>query len=309
MNAVRDVAVVQFKPHKGDVSANLATLREIFAQLHGDGQPDLMVLPEAALTGYFVEGGVYDLAVTADDFAARIASAYREATGGKTPLDFVCGFYEKDGGTFYNSAMYLKLGAAKPEIVHVHRKLFLPTYGVFDEQRFLTRGRKMSVFPTAFGETALMICEDAWHSLVPTVAALKGAKLMIVPSASPGRGLGGDGELESTTRWKTLLGAMAAEHGVYVLYAGLTGFEGGKGMSGSSCAYGPHGNLLNIAPALEACIFRVRIDPEEIEIARARFPLLGDLNAVLPDLLLDDELPVQRGVRSTNGTLKGEVPS
>ncbi len=307
MSTVRDVAVVQFKPHKGDVPANLATLREIFAQLYGEGKPDLIVLPEAALTGYFVEGGVYDLAVTADEFADRIASTYREANGGMAPLEFVCGFYEKDGGTFYNSAMYLRLGVGEPEIVHVHRKLFLPTYGVFDEQRFLTRGRRMNVFPTAFGDTALMICEDAWHSLVPTVAALKGAKLMIVPSASPGRGLGGDGELESTTRWKTLLGAMAAEHGVYVLYAGLTGFEGGKGMSGSSCAYGPHGNLLNSAPALEACIFRVRLDPAEIDIARSRFPLLGDLNEVLPDLLLDEELPVQRGVRLTNGSIKGEV--
>ncbi len=306
---MRDVAVVQFKPRKGDVPANLAALRAIFAQLQGDEKPDLVVLPEAALTGYFVEGGVYDLAVTAGEFAARIAREYRAATGGTAPLDFVCGFYEKDGGTFYNSAIYLKLGDAEPFVAHVHRKLFLPTYGVFDEQRFLTRGRHMNVFETAFGKAALMICEDAWHSLVPTVAALKGATLMIVPSASPGRGLGGDGELESTTRWKTLLGAMAAEHGVYVLYAGLTGFEGGKGMSGSSCAYGPHGNLLNIAPALESCIFRVRLDPDEIDIARARFPLLGDLSAVLPDLLLDDELPVQRGVRSTNGTIKGEVSS
>ena len=304
-----DAAVVQFKPRKGDVAANLAALRDVFAQLAGAGAPDLVVLPEAALTGYFVEGAVYDLAVTADAFAERIAAAYREATGGTVPLDFVAGFYEKDGGTYFNSAMYLRLGGTQPGIVHVHRKLFLPTYGVFDEQRFLTRGRRLRVFPTPFGSAAIMICEDAWHSLVPTVAALKGATLIIVPSASPGRGLGGDGELESTTRWKTLLGAMAAEHGLYVLYAGLTGFEGGKGMSGSSCAYGPHGNLLNAAPALDPCIFRVRLDATEIDIARARFPLLGDLGEVLPDLLLDEELPLQRGVRSTNGTMQGEVPS
>ena len=305
---VRDVAVVQFKPRKGDVAANVAALRDIFAQLAGAEQPDLIVLPEAALTGYFVEGAVYDLAVTADEFAERIAGAYREADV-TSPLDVVCGFYEKDGGTFYNSAMYVRLGEGAPRIVHVHRKLFLATYGVFDEQRFLTRGRRMSVFPTPFGPAAMIICEDAWHSLVPTVAALKGANLLIVPSASPGRGLRGNGELESTTRWQALLSAMAVEHGVYVVYSALTGFEGGKGMSGSSCAYGPHGDLLNRAPALDPCIFRVRLDSAEIDIARARFPLLGDLNDVLPDLLLDDELPLQRGVSATNGSPKGEVPS
>lgn len=284
-------ALVQFKPQKGDVARNVAAIGEIFAQLAGDA--DLIVFPEAALTGYFLEGAVYELARDAGSMATLLDEQWR-AAGARGAVDVVCGFYENNGGLFYNSAMYVRLGEGAPQIVHVHRKMFLPTYGVFDEERFLTRGRRLSTFPTAFGTAAILICEDAWHAIMPTVAALKGARLIIIPSASPGRGLGSDGELESTARWKAILSATAAEHGVYVLYAGLTGFEGGKGMSGSTSAYSPRGDQLASAPPLDACIVRVTLDPGEVDLARATLPLVGDLSGVLPDLWLDEEIPVVR---------------
>jgi predicted amidohydrolase len=287
---VSDVAIVQFKPRKGDREANLAALREIFAQLAADRPPALVVLPEATLTGYFLEGAVYDLALSSAAFADLLNDAWRAVAGGT--IDVVCGFYENDGGQFYNSAVYATLGGASAHVVHVHRKLFLPTYGVFDEERFLSRGRHLATFPSAFGPAAILICEDAWHSIVATVAALKGARLIIVPSASPGRGLGGDGELESSAHWKALLSTIASEHGVYVLYAALTGFEGGKGMSGSSCAISPRGEIIVAAPAIDACILRLTLDQAEIDVARATLPLLGDLTSVLPDLWFDRDLPL-----------------
>jgi predicted amidohydrolase len=92
--------------------------------------------------------------------------------------------------------------------------------------------------------------------------------------------------------WKSLLRAHAAEHGVYVVYAGLTGFEGGKGMAGSSCIIAPGGAMVVEAPALEACILRAQLDPAEFEVARATLPLLGDLAGVLPDLWFDAEIPL-----------------
>jgi len=286
-------ALVQFKPRKGDVAANREAMTAVFAQLHDD-LPDLIVFPEAALTGYFLEGAVYELALDRDAMAKTLDDLWRGA-GGTRAVDIVCGFYENDGGTFYNSAMYVRVGEdGGPKIVHVHRKLFLPTYGIFDEDRFLTRGRHLGVFPTPFGTAAMMICEDAWHAIVGTVAALKGARVLIIPSASPGRGIGAGGELESVSRWKATLQATASEHGVYVLYAGLTGFEGGKGMSGSTCAYSPRGEMLAGAPPLDACIVKVRLDSDEVDLARATLPLLGDLSAVLPDLWLDPEIPVTR---------------
>jgi N-carbamoylputrescine amidase len=291
------VAIVQFKPRKGDVDANFATLRRVFAQLiAGPGVlPHLIVLPEAALTGYFLEGGVYELAFTAEAFAERLNTEWI-AAGGKSAIDVVCGFYENDGGTYHNSALYVALGGAAPKIVHVHRKMFLPTYGVFDEERFLARGRKLSVFPTPFGTAAILICEDAWHSIMPTIAALKGARMIIVPSASPGRGLAGSGMLESVERWRATAMLTASEHGVYVLYAGLTGFEGGKGMSGGSCIVSPRGDMLESLDELTVAILRAQLDPAEVDLARATLPLLGDLGGVLPDLLYDADLPLPRPV-------------
>lgn len=295
------VAIVQSKPRKGDVAANMAELGAIFAQLAADAEPyDLVVFPEAALTGYFLEGAVYELAFDVESLAERLASAWRSAAGVmRAPVDIVLGFYENAGGTYYNSALYLSVSQASHEIVHVHRKMFLPTYGVFDEERFLSRGRRLQAFDTRLGRTAVLICEDAWHAIMPTIAAIKGARVLIVPSASPGRGLAGDGQLESVRHWMNVLGDYAVEHGVFVIYAGLAGFEGGKGMAGSSAVIDPFGKTLAALPAIGAHILRATLDLDEIDVARARLPLLGDLGAVLPDLLYDDELQPHHMRRST----------
>jgi N-carbamoylputrescine amidase len=283
------VALVQTKPLKGRYAENLAAAQSAFATV--GPRVDLVVMPEAALTGYFLEGAVYEVALPAERFAADIARTWSAACGDRR-VDLVCGFFENDDGTYYNSAAYLEIERGEARIAHLHRKMFLPTYGVFDEERFLSRGRHLQVFATRFGRAALLICEDLWHALVPTIAAIKGARILIVPSAAPGRGIETEGELGSILRWREILTTTAAEHGVFILYAGLTGFEGGKGMTGTSCIVNPRGEVLVSAPATEPCILEAELDLREIDIARATLPLLGDLDAVLPDLLLDSELPI-----------------
>ncbi len=289
------IAIVQTKPAKGRYEENLRAAAEAFAQLR-ERKPDLVVFPEGAFTGYFLEGAVFDLALPAVRFARDIGSAWRDACG-DLEVDIASGFFENDDGTYYNSGLYLHVAGGTERILHVHHKMFLPTYGVFDEERFLSRGRKLGVFETRFGKAAILVCEDVWHTIVPTIAAIKGARLIIVPSASPGRGIDGDGELSSVTRWRQILRVAASEHGIFIVYAGLTGFEGGKGMSGTSSVIDPGGNVLVEAPPDDACIVTADIDLREIDLARAKFPLIGDLDAVLPDLLLDEELPLPRGAR------------
>ncbi len=288
------VALLQTKPAKGRYARNLSDAGEAFAQLAGD-PPGLILLPEGALTGYFLEGAVYDLALPAATFARDLARTWTDAGGER--VDIAAGFFENDGGTYYNSAIYLEIERGRERIVHLHRKMFLPTYGVFDEERFLSRGHRLGVFETRFGAMAILICEDAWHAIVPTIAAVKGARILLVPSASPGRGIEHEGELESIAQWREMLRLAAIEHGVYIVYAGLTGFEGGKGMTGSSCVIDPRGRVIVQAPPAEACIVRADLDLREVDLARAGLPLLGDLRAVLPDLLLDDELPLPQARR------------
>ncbi len=287
------LALVQFAPRKGDVNANLERIEQVFAALRHDkeGFPGVVVFPEACLSGYFVEGGIAEVALKASTVLKRLTSAARSACGANhPPFDVVLGFYEDDGGKLYNSALYASLGAS-PLIRHVHRKLFLPTYGVFDEERFVTRGRTIQAFDTPHGRAAILICEDACHSIAVTIAALRGAQILYIPSASPGRGLE-DAEPANVRMWRDIMRVAAAEHGIFIVYAGLVGFEGGKGFTGASRLMGPFGDLRVEAPFDGAAIVRTTISLADVNIARAALPALGDLEANLSELteMFDEEV-------------------
>src|SRR5436853_2449094 len=218
------LAIAQLRPTKGDYGANLQKIGGVLAQIAKlDPPADLVVFPETATSGYFVEGGVRDVAVTAGTLFRDLSVQHEAAQG--PPLDVAVGFYEVFQNRFYNSCLYASLGNAPPGIKHVHRKVFLPTYGVFDEDRFVERGHEVRAFDTRWGRAAILICEDAWHSLTATLAALDGAQLILVPSASPARGTGvderGAGLPASVVRWERILQGVAEEHGVYVAYASL----------------------------------------------------------------------------------------
>jgi len=280
MEGVRH-AVLQFRPEKSRLGESLARLRAHLEALRPHA-PQVVVLPEAALTGYFLQGGVRELALTRHELLELLVGVY-EKVGWEGVLDVVVGFYERDEGAYYNSAAYLEL---PHRVVHVHRKVFLPTYGVFDEERYLARGRRVEAFRTRFGRAALLICEDFWHSITATIAALDGAEVIYVPSASPARGFQG-GYPENVARWRTLAQAVAAEHGLYVVVASLVGFEGGKGMSGGSLVVGPDGRILAEAPLFEEAALLFPLDRERIPPVRYDSPLLSDLEAGLPLLLSD----------------------
>lgn len=289
------VAAAQLKPKKGEYEFNLGRIGEVFTQIDTmNPRPQLLVLPETVLTGYFVEGAVREDSVTREQLFSDLLRMYRSqtTTSGAT-LDIVLGFYELRDGKYYNAGLYATLtqsddGPVEAGIVHVHHKFFLPTYGVFDEKRFVARGRSVDAFDTRFGRAAILICEDVWHSVTATIAALKGAQIIYVISASPGREFGGQ-EVGNLARWKHLLPGVADEHNVWVVYAGLVGFEGGKGFTGSSCIVDPWGRTIAEGTVLDECIVTAQIDLDDVATARAASPLLADLEAVLPDLALEME--------------------
>jgi len=284
MTAVR-LAISQFRPNKGDYAGNVARIGGVIAQAAQlDPKPDLLVFPETATSGYFVEGGVKEVAVTAGTLVRDLAGLYQGP-----PIDVSIGFYEKFQSHIHNSCLYVTLGK-KPEVRHVHRKVFLPTYGVFDEERFVDRGQEgVRAFDTSWGgRAAILICEDAWHSLAATVAALEGAQLLIVPSASPARGSGMDEDGSrlpaSVIRWERIVRGIAEEHGVFVALANLVGFEGGKGFPGASALIDPMGNVIVRGPLFEEALLTAEIDLEKLTDARADSPLLADLRSALPVL-------------------------
>ncbi len=287
-------AVAQFRPGKGNYAENLDRIGEMFRALAPRADaPDLLVFPEAALTGYLLEGGVRDLAVTAGQLFADLQARHARA---KAPvLDVAIGFYERWGGSLYNSSLYATLGGAEAGVRHVHRKVFLPTYGVFDEERFTEPGLEVRAFDTRLGRFAVLICEDAWHSLTATIAALQGAQVVLIHSASPARGTQ---PLEETvprpanvSRWERISRYIAEEHGVWVVTSQLVGFEGGKGFAGGSVIVTPRGDVVARAPLWEEALLESVVDLEEVGRARADTPLLADLQTKLPHLMASLEVP------------------
>jgi len=281
------VAIAQFRPTKAAYADNLKRLGDRMRECAAWPQPpDLLIGPESALTGYFLEGGVRELAVSAEQLFHDLSETQ---VASKAPLlDIALGFYEVYRNRLYNSALYATLGGPEAGIRHVHRKIFLPTYGVFDEERFVDPGRTVQAFDTRWGRAAMLVCEDAWHSLTPTLAALDGAQLIIVPSATPARGIAPQVGLQrpaNLDRWDRLAQGIAEEHGLFVIVAHLVGFEGGKGFAGGSVVADPRGHLLVQAPLFEEAVIGVSLDLDDITRVRAEQPLLADLEARLPYLI------------------------
>ncbi|MGH7657201.1 MAG: NAD+ synthase [Gemmatimonadales bacterium] len=282
------LAILQLRPRKGAYQENLEHLGGQFRELAElDDPPELVLGPESALTGYFLEGGVRDLALSAGQFYQDLETQHQLSSA--APLDIAIGFYEVWRNQLYNSSLYATLGGSEAGIRHVHRKVFLPTYGVFDEERFVEPGRTVEAFDTRWGRAAMLVCEDAWHSLAPTLAALDGAQVILIPSATPARGLN-PGDASTTrpanlSRWERLAQGIAEEHGVFVAVAHLVGFEGGKAFAGGSVVMGPRGNLIVRGPIFEPGVLQATLDFNEITRARAEQPLLSDLQARWPHLI------------------------
>jgi len=272
------VALAQFTPRKADTRGNMERISRIVAE--ESPHADVVVFPETALSGYFLEGGVAEAALTVDELRSGLGAPVQGAA------DLVVGFYERWRRRLYNSVAYLEPAGGEWGVRHVHRKMFLPTYGVFDEARFVEPGREVRAFETRFGRFGLLVCEEVWHSLPGTILALDGAELILVVSASPARDFApsGAGRPANLDRWDRLAPAMAMEHGVFVAVAQLTGSEGGKLFPGGSVAVGPDGQVLARGPLLEEAVTIAVLDASAMDRARVASPLLSDLEQALPHL-------------------------
>ncbi len=276
------VACGQFAPTKGKTEANLDRIAEIVHQSVAEGA-DFVVFPEASTSGYFLEGGVSAAALTPGWLASALGRRIREGRAW-----IAVGHYEL-GPDFqvYNSVTLLAPaldGAGQTlRAVHTHRKLFLPTYGVFDEERFVGRGDRVEVVDLEGNvPAALLICEDVWHSVLPMVAALKGAHVLVVPSASPGREFTTEEGIGNHASYRRIARTISQEHGVFVVNAQLVGFEGGKGLVGGSLVTDPFGRVLAEAPVGEEALLVADLDLDLVPIARAQTPMLSDLQTMWP---------------------------
>ncbi|MFC2076451.1 nitrilase-related carbon-nitrogen hydrolase, partial [candidate division KSB1 bacterium] len=182
------IGLAQTAPVLGDVQRNLDRHLEIIKRARSRSI-DLLVFPELSLTGYFLKDMVSEISLPLED--KRIA-ALAEAGAG---LDLVAGLVEESPDhRFYNSAVYFSDGS----LTAVHRKVYLPTYGMFDEQRYFSAGDCVAAFGTPLGRCGMLICEDMWHSSLPYIIALDGALILISISSSPAHGIDQHPQSENT---------------------------------------------------------------------------------------------------------------
>lgn len=234
-----------------------------------DGKADLIVFPELALTGYFLKDLVPEVALRLDSpQIVRLRELSRH-------IAVAVGFVEaSDDYRFFNSALYLEGG----EIRHIHRKVYLPTYGLFDEQRYLARGERFRAFNARFGRMGMLICEDMWHLSAPYILAMDGATTLVCLSSSPGRGITEDESLGSTAAWQKLTSTTAMFLNCRVLYCNRVGYEDGVNFWGGSEVIAPSGSLAARATLFDEDLLLARIDEGALRRERIFSPMMRDEN-------------------------------
>jgi len=261
------IAIAQINPRLGDVAANLAIYEEQI-RLAAKRGADLLLFPELSLTGYFLRDMVPNVALrlSAPEID-RLKKLSRD-------IAFVAGLVEEGPDyRFYNAAVYFDRG----EVRHVHRKVYLPTYGMFDEQRYFARGDRVRAFDTRFGRLALLICEDLWHPSTIYLAALDGALTVLCPSTSPLRGISeGEPQDDNARYWEMINRAYAETYSLFMIYGNRCGFEDGVGFWGGSEIIDPFGQRIAKAKYYEEDFFVADVALESVRRKRTMSPLLRD---------------------------------
>jgi predicted amidohydrolase len=262
------LALAQFAPRLGDVDANLKSIVEHIARARA-ARADLVVFPELALTGYYLKDLVPNVAVrlSADDprWAPLLAASH--------DLDIVISFVEEDARyRYYIAAVYLSAG----RVVHLHRKVYLPTYRLFDDGRYFAPGDTFRAFDTRFGRMGMLICEDAWHLSSPYVLWQDGADFLIDISASPGYGISTSSSLASAAALRNVLQTYASVLTTFVIFSNRVGMEDGIAFWGGSHVLAPDGKTIASAPHFDDALVCADLDTDALRRARLELPILRD---------------------------------
>jgi NAD+ synthase (glutamine-hydrolysing) len=264
------VGLAQIHPKIGDLAANLNTHLEYIAaaKAHDVG---LLLFPELSLTGYNVQDLAYELATPPGGDNPIFRQLLQASADDR--MDLMVGFIDTDNrARYFISAAYLSEG----KVVHVHHKVYLPTYAMFDEGRYFAPGDDVKAFDTRFGRFGMLICEDFWHASPPYLLWLDRADVLLFHSASPGRGLDASDRL-SSARWVQLVNqAYGSLFTDYIVHCNRVGYEDGLNFWGGSTIVDPDGEFVASGPMHEDALIIQTIDLNQLRRTRSRLPLLRD---------------------------------
>ena len=270
------VALAQLDCELGDVPENTRRARELIGEARAQ-RADLIVLPELTLSGYSLGRVQDDVSLASDDDELMELAEAAEGLG------CVVGFAEAGRVHTYNSAAYLERGGVR----HVHRKLYLPTYDIWEERKHFTPGAALRAFDTDIGRVAVLLCYDAWQPAIAALAVQDGAHVLIVPACSTRQ------RPEIVAEWHDVSRFYARMLETFVVFVNRVGEEGDLRFWGGSHVYDPYGELVAQAPEDEPALVIAELDLSLVRRRRREMPLvkearLGLLSRELDRLVAED---------------------
>ncbi len=255
------LALAQFASHTYDTGHNAGLILDHAERAHAAGA-GILLCPELCLTGYLV-----DPLEQADSAISLDNPIWKPLLEASQRVALAVGFAEHGpNGECYNSAAFLHAG----QIWHVHRKLYLPNYGGFDEGRRFKAGQHLGSFDTPWGRLAMLICADAWHPSLAYLLAHEGVDLILVLTASPEGGL--DPAFDTMAAWERLNQTHALTLSMYVACTNIAGPEGGLVFTGGSHVAAPDGALIARLARYESDFQTVALDWQRLARQRDRLP-------------------------------------
>jgi len=245
------IALAQINSTVGDLSGNTAKICSYIDKAK-DLDVDLIAFPELAITGYPPEDLVFK-----NEFVQENMKCSSEVSHNTQGITAIFGFVELDN-KLYNSAAVASEGKLKG----THKKIFLPNYGVFDEERYFESGNTCPVFTINGTKVGVNVCEDIWYPLGPTsVQRAAGAELIININGSPFHA----GKRQDR---ESMLMERASAHGLFIAYVNQVGGQDELVFDGSSVVIDPEGKIISRGEPFEEDLVICDIDTTPLRQAR-----------------------------------------
>jgi predicted amidohydrolase len=271
------VALAQMAPFLGDVKKNIGKHCEYIDKAVGGGA-DLVVFPELSLTGYTLRDINWDLAL--NPFTSDL---FRELKQRSKDISIILGAVEESSAYgIHNSAILIEDGEAK----FTHRKVYPPTYGMFEELRYFSPSRSVQAVDSRIGRLGILVCEDLWHISLPYLLAQDGAEFIVAIAASPTRLTGSQNPPSNYLVNSQHHQAYARLLSCYIVFCNRVGFEDGVSFWGGSEVISPDGSILITAKFFDEDLVFAEVDANELRRARrfSRHTLDEDPNLVLREM-------------------------
>jgi NAD+ synthase (glutamine-hydrolysing) len=269
------ISIAQTNTVLADVDKNLAKHLELINKAI-DKKNDVVFFPELSLTGYSLKDAVYDVALKSND------AKFDKIKELSKKIGIIFGMVELDQRfELYNTLLYFQDG----ELLNKHRKVYLPTYGLFEEKRYFSEGNRFRAFTTKYGRIGMLICEDMWHPTSGIILAQDGASIIFVSSAGIARGMVDEEKPENVRVWESLNRSLAISTTSYIVFANRVGIEDGLVFWGGSEALGPSGETVCKAQYFNEDQVEAELDLLKLKHARITTTLIGDEKI---DIVLDE---------------------